>query len=47
VNGCDGDVPIDLMALLAGNEKGEDKDEVDTVSCHSSRCEDVTLELPN
>ena len=36
---------IDVLALRAGNEKGED--EADTVGCCSLRCEHVTLEPPN
>ena len=36
---------IDVLALRAGNEKGED--EADTVGCCSLQCEQVTLELPN
>ncbi|ETW80762.1 hypothetical protein HETIRDRAFT_476461 [Heterobasidion irregulare TC 32-1] len=36
---------IDVLALRAGNEKGED--EADTVGCCSLRCEHVTLEEPN
>lgn len=36
---------IDILALRAGNEKGED--EADTVGCCSLRCEHVTLEPPN
>ena len=36
---------IDVLALRAGNEKGED--EADTVGCCSLRCEHVTLEAPN
>jgi DNA topoisomerase I len=36
---------IDVLALRAGNEKGED--EADTVGCCSLRCEHVTLELPH
>jgi DNA topoisomerase-1 len=36
---------IDIYALRAGNEKGED--EADTVGCCSLRCEHVTLEPPN
>ena len=33
---------IDVLALRAGNEKGED--EADTVGCCSLRCEHVTLD---
>lgn len=36
---------IDILALRAGNEKGED--EADTVGCCSLRCEHVTLEPPD
>jgi len=36
---------IDVLALRAGNEKGED--EADTVGCCSLRCEHITLEPPN
>lgn len=36
---------IDVLALRAGNEKGED--EADTVGCCSLRCEHVTLEPPD
>ena len=36
---------IDVLALRAGNEKGED--EADTVGCCSLRCEHVTLQPPN
>ena len=36
---------IDVLALRAGNEKGED--EADTVGCCSLRCEHVTLEPPH
>ncbi|KAA1473919.1 hypothetical protein DENSPDRAFT_840460 [Dentipellis sp. KUC8613] len=36
---------IDVLALRAGNEKGDD--EADTVGCCSLRCEHVTLEPPN
>lgn len=36
---------IDVLALRAGNEKGED--EADTVGCCSLCCEHVTLELLN
>ena len=45
-NGRD-DIPSTWLVLLGGNEKAEGEDEVDTVSCRSLRCEDVTLELPN
>ena len=36
---------IDVLALRAGNEKGED--EADTVGCCSLRYEHITLEPPN
>jgi len=36
---------IDVFALRAGNEKGDD--EADTVGCCSLRYEHVTLEPPN
>lgn len=36
---------IDIFALRAGNEKGED--EADTVGCCSLRYEHITLEPPN
>jgi DNA topoisomerase IB len=36
---------IDVLALRAGNEKGED--EADTVGCCSLRCEHLTLRGPN
>ena len=36
---------IDVLALRAGNEKGED--EADTVGCCSLRCEHLTLQGPN
>ena len=36
---------IDVLALRAGNEKGED--EADNVGCCSLRCEQVTLEPSN
>ena len=36
---------IDVLALRAGNEKGED--EADTVGCCSLRCEHVTLQPTN
>jgi len=36
---------IDVLALRAGNEKGDD--EADTVGCCSLRFEHVTLEPPN
>lgn len=36
---------IDVLALRAGNEKGEE--EADTVGCCSLRCEHVTLEPPH
>lgn len=35
---------IDLFALRAGNEKGDD--EADTVGCCSLRCEHITLSPP-
>ena len=36
---------IDVLALRAGNEKGDD--EADTVGCCSLRYEHITLEPPN